>query len=102
LRFLPQQPGEPGPDAAPICTRVERWICLDGSTDDDSSLESIVAGSVEYTSDWIDAAGNRDRPVYYCATSRTTGEPKVVVDDVVSFEGALMFIWALPGMKADR
>lgn len=81
---------------------VEQWICLDRPMGDDCSFESVVAGEGEYEQDWIDAAGNRDRPVFYWSTSGTTGEPKVVVDDVVSFGGALMFIRALPAMTADR
>ena len=36
--------------------------------------------------DWIDAGGNLTRPVYFWATSGSTGEPKVVVNDCACFD----------------
>jgi acyl-coenzyme A synthetase/AMP-(fatty) acid ligase len=67
------------------------WICLDRGQD------SVSAASTEGTRAnhlprWIDATGNRERPIYYWVTSGTDGEPKVVVDDGVTFGRALMFI----------
>jgi fatty-acyl-CoA synthase len=74
---------------------VLRWICLDATVDGDPSFDSIAAGTGDFVSTWINADGNRDRPVYYWSTSGTTGEPKVVVDDVVSFDGSMMFMRTL-------
>jgi len=86
----------------PLLPEVQRWICLDRPMDEDADIEMIVSGTHEFESTWIDAEGNRDRPVYYWSTSGTTGEPKVVVDDVVTFDGAVMFIRSLPMTMGDR
>src|SRR3972149_4546611 len=69
---------------------VQRWVCLDAPAEEADSLAAIATGDAPYDAAWIDASGNRDRPVYYWSTSGTTGEPKVVVDDVVSFDGTMM------------
>lgn len=80
---------------------ITDWISLDELLDAES-IRTPCLSDVDYRPDWIDASGNRDRPVYYWATSGTTGEPKVVVDDVVTFDGAMAFVRALPMMKANR
>src|SRR5262245_27958536 len=64
---------------------VRQWICLDADADTDVSLDSIVQGEQQYVPDWIDVSGNRSTPVYYWATSGSTGEPKLVVDDCTTF-----------------
>jgi fatty-acyl-CoA synthase len=69
---------------------VRQWICLDASTDTDVSLELIVQGEERYVPDWIDVCGNRSTPVYYWATSGSTGEPKLVVDDCTTFLAMLL------------
>src|SRR5688572_4473416 len=68
---------------------IVQWICVDRALADDVSLDALCTGGRVYSPQWIDASGNRDRPVYYWATSGTSGEPKIVIDDVASFEGAL-------------
>jgi fatty-acyl-CoA synthase len=79
---------------------IERWICLDGGSAHGEDFAAIAAGDHEHASRWIDASANRDRPVFYWSTSGSTGEPKVVVEDVVTFDGALMLIRRL--QEGDR
>jgi fatty-acyl-CoA synthase len=80
-------------------TKLEtKWFCLDGS-----DAELFAPSAVQpYAATWIDASGNRDRPVYYWATSGTTGEPKVVIDDVGTFEGALLLVREWNGGERNR
>jgi acyl-coenzyme A synthetase/AMP-(fatty) acid ligase len=42
-----------------------------------------------YVESWIDVSGNPERPVYYWATSGTTGEPKVVIENIRHFNIAI-------------
>jgi len=73
---------------------IKQWVCLDAALPGAIEFESIATGDRRYSSDWIDAAGNRDRPVVYWSTSGSTGEPKVVIDDVVTFDGTMMLVRA--------
>jgi fatty-acyl-CoA synthase len=85
------------------CSSTVNWICLDAPKATVSSLAALANGDAWHPSEWINADGNRDRPVYYWSTSGTTGEPKVVIDDVISFEGALKLVRELnaddPGIR---
>ena len=45
-------------------------------------------GGDGYVESWIDVSGNPERPVYYWVTSGTTGEPKVVIENIGQFNVA--------------
>ena len=60
-------------------------VCLDGNGAD-VSLEQLLRVDAGYVDDWSDAYGNVSRPVYIRQTSGTTGEPKVIVGDIASFD----------------
>jgi fatty-acyl-CoA synthase len=72
---------------------VAQWWCLDapGCFSDAFGPDAPAAGA-DNDASWIDPCGNRGRPVYYWPTSGTTGEPKVVIDDISSFEGTMLLI----------
>jgi fatty-acyl-CoA synthase len=68
---------------------LRRCICFDGSVDGDAGFDDVVRSGAEYVERWIDVSGNPERPLYYWATSGTTGEPKVVVETIRIFNTAL-------------
>ena len=65
---------------------IERYICLDAPLSAAESLEAILEQQPLPIPDWLDPAGNRSRPMFYWATSGTTGGPKVVVEDCGCFD----------------
>ena len=73
---------------------VRDYICFDTDRFGDPSFDAIAQGHGRYEPTWIDATCNREQPVFYWSTSGSTGEPKVVIDDVVTFERALVFVRA--------
>ena len=76
---------------------ISRWVCMDRF-----DVASTSPVDLRFESDWIDASGNRDRPVFHWGTSGTTGEPKIVIDDVVTFDGALTFVRAQQQATGNR
>jgi len=78
---------------------LRECICLDGRVDGDRSLDDVLSAHPEYEPSWMDPSGNAERPVYYWATSGTTGEPKVVVETCRCFDGILK---TMRGMRAGR
>lgn len=64
-----------------------RWVCLDSDAGPDPSLEAFAATSQE-VGDWGGVREDFDRPVYLRQTSGTTGKPKLVVDDIASFNAS--------------
>lgn len=76
----------------PQLQSVRLWICLDDGTIGDPDFTGLTTGDHVCKSTWIEPHGNRDRPVYYWSTSGTSGEPKVVIDDVVSFGVSLALL----------
>jgi acyl-CoA synthetase (AMP-forming)/AMP-acid ligase II len=68
---------------------LRQCVALDGRTDDDPGLDDVLLGGDLYVESWIDVSGNPERPVYYWATSGTTGEPKVVIETIRHFNTAV-------------
>ena len=81
LHSLPQQPDRAGEAVDGRSVFIAPAICLDGPATDSSSLDSALREAHEPAPEWIDAEGNRSRPVFQWATSGSTGRPKVVVED---------------------
>ncbi len=69
-------------DAVPS---IQHQICLDAEGDG-VSLDEIVRRPPRPVREWIDCSGNRSRPMYYWATSGTSGTPKAVIEDCGSFD----------------
>ena len=63
------------------------WVCLDTGDGPDPSLAAFGAagGAV---SDWGSVREDSSRPVYLRQTSGTTGAPKLVLDDIQSFNAS--------------
>jgi fatty-acyl-CoA synthase len=68
---------------------LRQCVSLDGRSDDDPGLDDVLHGGELYVESWIDVSGNPERPVYYWATSGTTGEPKVVIETIRHFDTAV-------------
>jgi fatty-acyl-CoA synthase len=68
---------------------LRQCVCLNGAAEGDPGLDDVLHGGDRYAESWIDVAGNPERPVYYWATSGTTGEPKVVIETIRTFNIAI-------------
>jgi acyl-coenzyme A synthetase/AMP-(fatty) acid ligase len=71
---------------------IEQWVCLDAQLEGYDTFDAFMQVVTVAQPEWIEAAANRDRPVYYWSTSGTTGDPKVVIDDVGTFDGAVTLV----------
>ena len=78
---------------------LQECICFEGAVDGYRSMEEVVSSGADYEPTWIDASGNAERPVYYWATSGTTGEPKVVIETSRCFD---VMLKTARGMRAGR
>ena len=65
---------------------LRQFVCLDAHVDASDSLDEVLAAPPALVPAWIDASGNRSRPVFYWATSGTSGRPKAVVEDCGNFD----------------
>ena len=69
-----------------------QWVCLDGPSGPDPSLDQLTSGPRAAVEDWGDVYGSLEHPVCIRQTSGTTGKPKLVVSAVRSFNETIRLL----------
>ncbi len=68
--------------------RPARWVCIDSAADTCHSLARFISEGRGEVADWGGVREESHRPVYIRQTSGTTGDPKLVIDDIHSFNAS--------------